>query len=116
MIGAITFGKTFGFMEQRKDIRDVIFGVDTGLHYGSIVGQVPLLHPYLLGNITVRRILERSVPAYRDPIAIVTQVCFGTVSKLRKTAIDTQNRWCKRASRRMMQKVRQKLTGRVLTP
>jgi hypothetical protein len=55
VIGAITFNKKFGFMEERKDIKDIIAGTAFGLKYSSVVGQVPELHRWLLGNQTLVR-------------------------------------------------------------
>lgn len=70
-IGAITFGKTFGFMDKREDVHNVISGIEGGLHYAGIVGQVPLLHRFLLGNVALRKIMTRFVS---DPVQIVTEV------------------------------------------
>ncbi|KAI8649179.1 hypothetical protein NCS57_01454100 [Fusarium keratoplasticum] len=72
VIGAITFSRRFGFMENRKDVKDIISGIELGLAYAGIIGQVPWLHRYLLGNLTLRRILNRlGAP---DPIAIATEM------------------------------------------
>ncbi|KAK1484646.1 hypothetical protein CTAM01_12890 [Colletotrichum tamarilloi] len=69
VIGAITFSRRFGFMETRSDVNDVISGIETGLMYGGIIGEVPSLHKYLLGNITLRKVMEKlGVP---DPLPIV---------------------------------------------
>ncbi|KAH6984446.1 cytochrome P450 [Ilyonectria sp. MPI-CAGE-AT-0026] len=62
VIGAITFSRRFGFMENRKDVNDVIHGIETGLWYAGLVGQVPSLHWGLLGNITFRRFLAKVLP------------------------------------------------------
>ncbi|KAI8711253.1 hypothetical protein NCS52_01501200 [Fusarium sp. LHS14.1] len=72
VIGAITFSRRFGFMENRKDVKNIISGIELGLAYAGIIGQVPSLHRYLLGNLTLRRIL-RKVGA-PDPIAIATEM------------------------------------------
>ncbi|KAJ0328357.1 hypothetical protein COL5a_005134 [Colletotrichum fioriniae] len=69
VIGAITFSRRFGFMETRSDVNDVISGIETGLMYGGIIGEVPSLHKYLLGNITLRKVMDKlGVP---DPLPIV---------------------------------------------
>lgn len=74
VIGAITFSRRFGFMEKRKDVNNVILGIETGLWYAGVIGQVPSLHWGLLGNITFRRFLAKVLPGFKDPITIVTKV------------------------------------------
>lgn len=73
VIGAITFARRSGFMERREDVNGVISGIERGLQYAGLIGQVPKLHDYLLGNSVFRNFLERVLPG-RDPIPIVTQV------------------------------------------
>ena len=58
VIGAITFQRRFGFMEKRTDIQGMIGALETGLQYGSIIGQIPELHGYLLGNLWVTGFLK----------------------------------------------------------
>ena len=73
-IGSITFGSMFGFMERRTDVDNVISGIEMGLMYGAVVGQMPWLHKLLLGNLTTRKLLAK-VLKDSDPIPIVTKVC-----------------------------------------
>uniref|UniRef100_A0A0D2Y3I0 Pisatin demethylase n=1 Tax=Fusarium oxysporum (strain Fo5176) TaxID=660025 RepID=A0A0D2Y3I0_FUSOF len=40
VIGAITFSRRFGFMENRKDVKNIISGIELGLAYAGIVGQM----------------------------------------------------------------------------
>ena len=75
VIGAITFNRRFGFMEERKDILGMISSIETTLKYAGIVGQIPRLHPWLAGNQfimgTIRRIPFMKVP---DPLRDIVQV------------------------------------------
>ncbi|UPL02773.1 hypothetical protein LCI18_013707 [Fusarium solani-melongenae] len=88
VIGAITFSRRFGFMENRKDVKNIIWGIELGLAYAGIIGQVPWLHRYLLGNLTLRRILHRlGAP---DPIAIATEASTEIVTMRNGSATD---RW-----------------------
>jgi Cytochrome P450 len=75
VIGAITFNKKFGFMDKRKDIKSIIEGIENGLIYMSVIGQVPELHPWLMGNQTLMRWLS-NIPAVRegDPLRKIVQV------------------------------------------
>ena len=38
---AITFSHDFGFMKERKDVKDVCAGMQMGMMYMSVVGQMP---------------------------------------------------------------------------
>lgn len=75
VIGAITFRQRFGFMEKRQDVENMISGIETGLWYGALVGQVPGLHALLLGQQWVMNLLDR-VPALQavHPIPKITRV------------------------------------------
>lgn len=75
VIGAITFNRRFGFMEERKDVLDMISSIETVLKYAGIVGQIPRLHPWLAGNQfimeNIRRIPFLKIP---DPLRDIVQV------------------------------------------
>lgn len=75
VVGAITFNSLFGFMDQRKDIQDIIAGIEGALWYGSIIGQMPELHPWLLANTSLMSILShlKAVDA-ANPVPKVVKV------------------------------------------
>jgi cytochrome P450 len=60
VIGAITFQRRFGFMEQRKDVDDMIKGIDAILTYAGVVGEIPQWHPWLLANEKIMSFLDRT--------------------------------------------------------
>ncbi len=72
VVGAITFSKTFEFLDSGCDFNGVIEGLELGLKYASVVGQVPFWHWWLLGNPLPLKFVE-SFPALRskDPVMIV---------------------------------------------
>lgn len=76
VIGAITFRRKFGFMEERRDIHDIIAGIEGGLWYGCICGQLPEFHPWLLGNHTLMNVLLKNIPAVEmaNPVPKVVKV------------------------------------------
>jgi hypothetical protein len=78
VIGAISFSKRFGFMESRKDVNHVISSIEGGLKYASIVGQMPWLHGWLLGNPTTKSLLTKLTGGAGDPIPIVVKVKLGS--------------------------------------
>jgi hypothetical protein len=65
VIGAITFQQHFGFMEQGKDIDDMIGGIETGLWYAGLVGNINGLHPWLFGSKLIATAMTH-IPGLRD--------------------------------------------------
>jgi hypothetical protein len=57
VIGNITFQRKFGFMENAEDVDDMIHGLDIGLGYVKIIGQLPRLHPWIMDNKLVMSVL-----------------------------------------------------------
>lgn len=53
VISSITFSNRLGFMEQEKDVQNIIAAIEGRLVYNSIIGQAPYLHKYLFGNPAV---------------------------------------------------------------
>ncbi|KAH8883489.1 cytochrome P450 [Thozetella sp. PMI_491] len=74
VIAAITFHRRFGFMEQRRDIGNMINDISDALMIGSSISQVPSIHPWLMGNSWVRTLMEKQpfgeVP---DPLRTVVK-------------------------------------------
>ena len=68
VIASITFQRRFGFMEEQKDVNDMISGLDTGLRYVKIVGQFPAWHPWLMGNRPLMKLLATLIPNLPDPL------------------------------------------------
>ncbi|KAJ5629935.1 cytochrome P450 [Penicillium herquei] len=74
VIGAITFQQRFGFMEQRKDVQNMIADLEVGLQYAGIVGQVPSLHSWMIGNIWVGKFLAMQPFVHApDPLRSMVQ-------------------------------------------
>ncbi|GKT51986.1 cytochrome P450 monooxygenase [Colletotrichum spaethianum] len=70
-IGAMTFGQRFGFMEQRKDVENMIAGLEHGLMLASVTGQIPWIHRFFIGNKTLRKIVGRL--SLKDPMHIANR-------------------------------------------
>ena len=62
VIGNITFQRRFGFMEQRRDVDEMILGIDKGLQYVKVIGQFPAWHRFLVGSKTMRTIVPKIFP------------------------------------------------------
>lgn len=62
VISSITFSNCLGFMEQEKDVGNIIEAIEGRLVYNSIIGQAPWLHKYLFGNALISY-LTNAIPA-----------------------------------------------------
>ena len=69
VIASITFQRRFGFMEQRRDIDNMIRDLDLGGGYVKVVTQFPELHPWLVGNKCLMGLLERLFGELPDALA-----------------------------------------------
>ncbi|KAG2413128.1 hypothetical protein HFD88_010687 [Aspergillus terreus] len=67
---AMTFQARFGFMESRKDVQGMIGAIEKALIYGAMVGQVPSLHAWLLGNDFVLWLIKILAPLRQIPSVI----------------------------------------------
>lgn len=87
VIGAITFSRTFGFIDKGTDERGVLKGLEGGLTYGAVVGQIIGLHGWLLGNPFLQNILGR-IPAVakNDPVPMVFKVGFAFDAVMNRNA------------------------------
>lgn len=70
----MTFQARFGFMESRTDVKGMIGSIEKALMYGSIIGQVPSLHAYLLGNDISLWLLKTLAPKQPNPIVHIISV------------------------------------------
>lgn len=50
VVGEVTFGKKLGFLRTGGDVDTMMGSIAGILAYASLCGQVPELHPFLLGN------------------------------------------------------------------
>lgn len=75
VIGSITFQQRFGFLEKRKDVLGMISSIDSALRYAALAGQIPAVHPWLMGNRWVAKLLTMqpfvNIP---DPLRTIVKV------------------------------------------
>jgi hypothetical protein len=73
-IGAITFSRRLGFMERREDVDNMIAQLEFGFLYGGRTGRVPWAHNFLLGNVTLAKLLDRFAPNLPNPVKTAIRV------------------------------------------
>ncbi|OJJ41504.1 hypothetical protein ASPWEDRAFT_102595 [Aspergillus wentii DTO 134E9] len=52
VIGNITFGERFGFLDRGEDIQGTIAALRKVVRYGTLIGIYPRLHPWLFGILS----------------------------------------------------------------
>lgn len=61
-------------MEQREDVGHMIAVIDKVLMYGTVMGQIPYLHAYLLGNDYLPVLIAKLAPNIPNPIVSIIEV------------------------------------------
>ena len=67
VIAAITFQKRLGFLDHGKDMLGLVATRTFSAKYFAFAGQVPWVHPYLLGNRRMMGLLAKLYPDTPDP-------------------------------------------------
>lgn len=67
VIASITFQKRLGFLDHEKDMLGLVATRSFSAKYFAFAGQVPWVHPYLLGNRRMMAMLARLYPDTPDP-------------------------------------------------
>jgi hypothetical protein len=60
VIGKLTFNQTLGFLGNKEDRLGMIDALNGFFRYSSAVGQVPELHRFLLGNVRLQGLINRT--------------------------------------------------------
>ncbi|KFY27454.1 hypothetical protein V491_00907 [Pseudogymnoascus sp. VKM F-3775] len=90
LTGLLSFQELFGFMEQAKDINGVIESSWSFMSYGTLVGQYPYLHKYLLGNPCLVKFLDSISNA--NPMRLITETARVAIDKYDEKSTDLRDR------------------------
>jgi hypothetical protein len=74
VIAALSFQTRFGFLEQEKDVNNMISGIEFGQAYQTIIGQVPEWHAWLFDNEKLMRFVQWLVPSLPNPLNQIMEV------------------------------------------
>lgn len=75
VIAAITFHRRLGFMEQRRDVHNMIDDIGKALEVAALIGQVPSIHPWLMGNKWFAKFIAwQPIVKVPDPLRTVVKV------------------------------------------
>ncbi|KAJ6442534.1 Pisatin demethylase [Purpureocillium lavendulum] len=74
VIAAITFHRRLGFMEKRVDVHNMIEDIGKALEVAALIGQVPSLHPWMMGNKWFAKFIAwQAVVKVPDPLRTVVK-------------------------------------------
>ena len=59
VLGELNFSRKLGFLTTGTDVGSSIGAIDGLLQYLSIIGQIPWLHKYLLGNPLMHKLIPQ---------------------------------------------------------
>ena len=74
VISNITFQKRLGFLDKKDDVLGMIRGQRFSSQYLAVIGQLPWLHPYLMGNRRLVKQLLKLRPDAPDPLGTLFTV------------------------------------------
>ena len=75
VIGAITFHRRFGFMEEQKDVRGMIGAIESALRYASIAGQISWVHGWMMGSqLFTEALAAQPFVHVPDPLRTIVKV------------------------------------------
>ena len=82
VIGNITFSKRFGFLDDGRDVRRIIAGLNITLLYGSLIGIYSALHPILF------RVLRLLSSRQAGGVAYVGQFAEEAIAERKRDLLD----------------------------
>ncbi|CAK7226936.1 hypothetical protein SCUCBS95973_006368 [Sporothrix curviconia] len=88
VLGEVAFSRSFGFLEQGRDVENAIKTIDNSQRYNGIVGQVPELD-YLLR----RNPLWKFIPALDTKNALITRMALEELGRRKPFDKESEGRW-----------------------
>lgn len=88
VLGEVAFSRSFGFLEQGRDVENAIKTIDDSQRYNGIVGQVPELD-YLLR----RNPLWKFIPALNTKNALITRMALEELGRRKPFDKESEGKW-----------------------
>ena len=88
VLGEVAFSRSFGFLEQGKDVEDAIKTIDNSQTYNGIVGQVPELDHLLRRNP-----LWKYIPALSPGNALITRMALEELGRRKPFDKESEGKW-----------------------
>lgn len=88
VLGEVAFSRSFGFLEQGKDVDGAIHTIDESQRYNGIVGQVPFLDFFLRRNP-----LWKLVPMLNTKNALITRMALEELGRRKPFDKESEGKW-----------------------
>lgn len=88
VLGEVAFSRSFGFLEQGRDVDNAIHTIDESQRYNGIVGQVPFLDHFLRRNP-----LWKLVPALDTKNALITRMALEELGRRKPFDKESEGKW-----------------------
>lgn len=88
VLGEVAFSRSFGFLEQGKDVDGAIHTIDGSQRYNGIVGQVPILDHFLRRNP-----LRKFVPGMDTKNALITRMALEELGRRKPFDKEGEGKW-----------------------
>lgn len=88
VLGEVAFSRSFGFLEQGRDVEGAIHTIDESQRYNGIVGQVPFLDHFLRRNP-----LWKLIPMLDSRNALVTRMALDEVGRRQPFDEESEGKW-----------------------
>ncbi|KAL1900637.1 hypothetical protein Sste5346_002362 [Sporothrix stenoceras] len=88
VLGEVAFSRSFGFLEEGRDVENAIKTIDDSQRYNGIVGQVPELD-YILR----RNPLWKFIPALDTKNALITRMALEELGRRKPFDKESEGKW-----------------------
>ncbi|KUI56974.1 Pisatin demethylase [Cytospora mali] len=88
VLGEVAFSRSFGFLEQGRDVDGAIHTIDESQRYNGIVGQVPFMDHFLRRNP-----LWKLIPMLDSRNALITRMAYEELGRRRPFDKQSEGMW-----------------------
>jgi len=88
VLGEVAFSRSFGFLEQGKDVENAIVTIDNSQRYNGIVGNIPEFDFLLRRNP-----LWKFIPALNTSNALITRMALEELGRRRPFDKESEGKW-----------------------
>lgn len=88
VLGEVAFSRSFGFLEQGKDVDGAIHTIDESQRYNGIVGQVPFMD-----HLFRRNPLWKLIPMLNTKNALITRMALEELGRRKPFEKQSEGKW-----------------------
>lgn len=88
VLGEVAFSRSFGFLDQGRDVDGAIHAIDESQRYNGIIGQVPFMDRFLRRNP-----LWKLIPILNTKNTVISHMAFEELSRRRPFVEEGEGKW-----------------------